>query len=388
MESDTRPAPSQDAAAVRDDPGCDRRPIADAVPAPSSIAAAGWQVVPLPWRIPTSQRPRSGASRTTTGGCASPRGTRPPIPSSCAGCRSATSPGATAPRGARAPSTTSPSVSAWRWCARTRPAPSACWISAPATAGWRGAWPDRSASPRWTWTPATQVWARCATRRVARVAGDLEALPLRARSFDAVVAAASLHYAVDVRAVLAEAARVLRPGGVLIVADSPVYDDDAARDGGLAADPRPLRVVRAPRTWRRAIAVSRARSSTPPAHSASSPAVPGMMSWRSVLARMAPPARGRAPTRAVRLAALTAPEGAAGGSVRSTGAPCAGRSPRSRPRRTATSCDRARCPRRRSPPPSRPAPAPAGSRPRTRGSSRSSCRRKARARTADRGSPA
>ena len=34
--------------------------------------------------------------------------------------------------------------------------------------------------------------------RVARVAGDLEALPLRARSFDAVIAAASLHYAVDV----------------------------------------------------------------------------------------------------------------------------------------------------------------------------------------------
>ena len=66
--------------------------------------------------------------------------------------------------------------------------------------------------------------------RVARVAGDLEALPLRAHSFDAVVAAASLHYAVDVRAVLAEAARVLRPGGVLIVADSPVYDDDAARE--------------------------------------------------------------------------------------------------------------------------------------------------------------
>jgi SAM-dependent methyltransferase len=66
--------------------------------------------------------------------------------------------------------------------------------------------------------------------RVARVAGDLEALPLRASSFDAVVAAASLHYAVDVRAVLAEAARVLRPGGVLIVADSPVYDDATARD--------------------------------------------------------------------------------------------------------------------------------------------------------------
>jgi ubiquinone/menaquinone biosynthesis C-methylase UbiE len=66
--------------------------------------------------------------------------------------------------------------------------------------------------------------------RVVRVVGDLEALPLRAGGFDAVIAAASLHYAVDVAAVLSEAARVLRPGGLLIVADSPVYDDAAARD--------------------------------------------------------------------------------------------------------------------------------------------------------------
>jgi len=66
--------------------------------------------------------------------------------------------------------------------------------------------------------------------RVVRVAGDLEALPLRTGSFDAVVASASLHYAIDIRTVLAEAARVLRPGGVLIIADSPVYPDDDARE--------------------------------------------------------------------------------------------------------------------------------------------------------------
>jgi len=65
--------------------------------------------------------------------------------------------------------------------------------------------------------------------RVARVVGDLEALPLRAGSFDTVIAAAALHYAVDLDAALAESARVLRPGGLLIVADSPLYEDDAAR---------------------------------------------------------------------------------------------------------------------------------------------------------------
>jgi ubiquinone/menaquinone biosynthesis C-methylase UbiE len=66
--------------------------------------------------------------------------------------------------------------------------------------------------------------------RVARTLGDLEALPLRSGSFDAVIAAATLHYAVEISAALAEAARVLRSGGLLIVADSPVYDDAAARD--------------------------------------------------------------------------------------------------------------------------------------------------------------
>ena len=39
------------------------------------------------------------------------------------------------------------------------------------------------------------------------------------------VAAAALHYAVELRRALAEIARVLRPGGVFILADSPVYVD-------------------------------------------------------------------------------------------------------------------------------------------------------------------
>jgi SAM-dependent methyltransferase len=67
-------------------------------------------------------------------------------------------------------------------------------------------------------------------RRIARVRGDLQTLPVRAGSFDAVVAAAALHYAVDQAAALGEMARVLRRRGVIVIADSPVYADAAARD--------------------------------------------------------------------------------------------------------------------------------------------------------------
>jgi ubiquinone/menaquinone biosynthesis C-methylase UbiE len=65
--------------------------------------------------------------------------------------------------------------------------------------------------------------------RVKRVRGELEALPFGAAAFDVVIVAAALHYALDVHRALAECARVLRPGGVLVVADSPVYADGVAR---------------------------------------------------------------------------------------------------------------------------------------------------------------
>ena len=65
--------------------------------------------------------------------------------------------------------------------------------------------------------------------RVHRVRGELEALPLRDETFDVVIAAASLHYAVDLAAALGELARVLRPTGILLIADSPVYPDGLAR---------------------------------------------------------------------------------------------------------------------------------------------------------------
>jgi demethylmenaquinone methyltransferase/2-methoxy-6-polyprenyl-1,4-benzoquinol methylase len=49
------------------------------------------------------------------------------------------------------------------------------------------------------------------------VAGDATRLPLRADSVDAVLVVDALHHMPDHAAVLAEIARVLRPGGVLVV---------------------------------------------------------------------------------------------------------------------------------------------------------------------------
>ncbi|MBV9774051.1 MAG: class I SAM-dependent methyltransferase [Gemmatimonadetes bacterium] len=60
-----------------------------------------------------------------------------------------------------------------------------------------------------------------------RVAASFEALPFRAGSFDVAVFNASLHYALDLRAVVAEAARTVRPGGRVVILDSPFYAREA-----------------------------------------------------------------------------------------------------------------------------------------------------------------
>lgn len=54
-------------------------------------------------------------------------------------------------------------------------------------------------------------------------------LPLPADAADIVVFNASLHYATDLATVLAEAARVIRPGGTVAILDSPFYARE--RDG-------------------------------------------------------------------------------------------------------------------------------------------------------------
>jgi len=60
-------------------------------------------------------------------------------------------------------------------------------------------------------------------RSFARVDAEFDQLPVADRRFDAVIYNASLHYSSDYRRTLAEARRCLRPGGRIIILDSPVY---------------------------------------------------------------------------------------------------------------------------------------------------------------------
>ena len=58
---------------------------------------------------------------------------------------------------------------------------------------------------------------------IARVVASFEAIPLCDACFDVVVFNASLHYAEDLARALAEARRVVRPRGRIVVLDSPFY---------------------------------------------------------------------------------------------------------------------------------------------------------------------
>jgi SAM-dependent methyltransferase len=59
-----------------------------------------------------------------------------------------------------------------------------------------------------------------------RVAASFHALPFRPATFDITIFNASLHYALDLGDVLAQAARTVKPGGRLAVLDSPFYARD------------------------------------------------------------------------------------------------------------------------------------------------------------------
>jgi SAM-dependent methyltransferase len=61
--------------------------------------------------------------------------------------------------------------------------------------------------------------------RLTRALAEMEDLPLEDAQFDLVVANGSLHYAGRIRDAVREAHRVLRPGGLFLVLDSPVYKE-------------------------------------------------------------------------------------------------------------------------------------------------------------------
>jgi SAM-dependent methyltransferase len=70
---------------------------------------------------------------------------------------------------------------------------------------------------------ASDAFLRRASGRMQIAVAAFEKIPAPDASFDIAVFNASLHYATDLAAVLAEAARVVRPGGQLAILDSPFY---------------------------------------------------------------------------------------------------------------------------------------------------------------------
>lgn len=63
------------------------------------------------------------------------------------------------------------------------------------------------------------------TERLTRARAEMEELPLEDSQFDLVVANGSLHYARSIARAVSEARRVLRPAGLFLVLDSPVYEE-------------------------------------------------------------------------------------------------------------------------------------------------------------------
>lgn len=66
--------------------------------------------------------------------------------------------------------------------------------------------------------------------RVLTVEGDLESIPLETKSVDAVFLSQALHHAARPSNAVSEAARILRPGGILIVLDLDKHEQDWVRE--------------------------------------------------------------------------------------------------------------------------------------------------------------
>ncbi|HYC66249.1 MAG TPA: methyltransferase domain-containing protein [Reyranellaceae bacterium] len=76
---------------------------------------------------------------------------------------------------------------------------------------------------------AAEMLARRVPGRMECLQASFDALPLADGSADIAVFNASLHYSTSLEATLAEAARVVRRGGRIVILDSPFYRDE--RDG-------------------------------------------------------------------------------------------------------------------------------------------------------------
>lgn len=74
---------------------------------------------------------------------------------------------------------------------------------------------------------AAQPFLQRTGGRMRAAVAPFDAIPAPDASVDIAVFNASLHYATDLAAVLAEAARVVRPGGRLAILDSPFYRREA-----------------------------------------------------------------------------------------------------------------------------------------------------------------
>lgn len=68
------------------------------------------------------------------------------------------------------------------------------------------------------------------TERVELVQGDLAALPFNAEQFDTVLLHQVLHFAQEPRTALAEAGRVVRPGGRIAIVDFATHDREELRE--------------------------------------------------------------------------------------------------------------------------------------------------------------
>jgi len=115
-----------------------------------------------------------------------------------------------------------------------------------------------------THTPETVVvdasgrmLARAADRGTLAVRGDAGRLPVRTASVDAVVVLDALHHLLNPEAALAEAERVLRSGGVLVIRE---FDPGTLRGRALVAAERAVgfdSTFRGPDAWAAAVDAAR-----------------------------------------------------------------------------------------------------------------------------------